>query len=797
MANSRPHGLAELERILAPHTQADVTLTYQRFRAEAPAASDDPAQFVAYLVGRGLLPAEAAATVAAEIAAQSTEDATIVEGRRDGSAPRAAERTGPSATTRADSAVLEPIGKVHATNLRLLDVIGRGGMGLVYRGEQVELERMVAYKQLPALDDESTRARFVREARITAQLDHPNIVPVHLLELSPQGAPVGYAMKLVDGKTLRTLLSEAKELELAQKPLPTELSLATRLEHFLRVCDAIAFAHARGVLHRDLKPANIMVGQFGEVYVMDWGVARVMGTREPARSTSAPAPMKNALDDLTQVGDVIGSPSYMSPEQADGRNDELDARSDQYALGLILFELVSLRRALDAESTGEIFELASRGKKAPLEHVVAGKAIAPELVAIIEKATAFAPQNRYASVSDLADDVRRFLRGDEIAARPDNAVARLFRVMNRHRRATLFALFATLALAALLVVGSLYRQTAAELAARQRADQRTALYSDVAAQGHRLDAEFREMEAALEGLRTAAEWALEGPEQSGDAARFYFDSDFADAARRPADFTSDTTYRWPVSIDYPVVGVAPGTDRALVRKKIERLAPLRNHMRAMFIGAAEVEASSLSAAEQRSFLLNRRGPIDYAYVDSPEGVHFVYPGMASLTADYDVRTSGFYQMSANKHGRRWGSPYIDSTTDEQGDDLVLPCTQGLWSRSGEFLGVAGVEITVTKIVERGLSLPNHATLRTSLVDGEGKKVIDSDDAGKRFKASGKDEGMTLYDFDIPEIVSAIKSGAEGLREVERAGRPLVVVFVQIEALGWYYVVEVDRTTLAR
>jgi hypothetical protein len=163
-----------------------------------------------------------------------------------------------------------------------------------------------------------------------------------------------------------------------------------------------------------------------------------------------------------------------------------------------------------------------------------------------------------------------------------------------------------------------------------------------------------------------------------------------------------------------------------------------------------------------------------------------------------VRTAGFYTMSANKRGRRWGAPYVDATTDEQGDDLVLPCTQGLWSPAGEFLGVAGVEITVTKIVETGLTLPGHTTLRTSLVNAEGNKVIDSGDAGKRFKgASGKDEGLVLGEFDIPEIAQAARDGAQGLREIEHQGKHLIVMLVRLDVLGWFYVVEMDPSALGR
>ncbi|NUP10145.1 MAG: protein kinase [Polyangiaceae bacterium] len=784
----------ELRRVFEAHTQADVTLVYKRFREATK--SEDLGQFVEYMVAQGLIAPDAASNLAAELRFGAGEP-TVVESKRttgsgsgsgsgSGAAQSGGSGTSPDANTSTPS-------RRRSTSLRLLDVIGRGGMGVVFRGEQVELGRQVAFKQLPVDSSATTRERFLREARITAQLDHPNIVPVHLLELSADGAPVGYAMKLVEGKTLRTLISEAVEAYERNAPIDAEHSLATRLDHFLKICDAIAFAHDRGILHRDLKPANFMIGKFGEVYVMDWGVARPIGSeRERVEPSVRRVP---GAPDLTQVGDVVGSPSYMSPEQADARNDELDARADQYALGLILFELVSLRRAIDGESTIEVFNLAIRGNTVPLEHVAKSERIPSELRAIIRKATAFEPANRYSSVTALADDVRRHMRGEAIRARPDSGFAKLWRVMNRHRRATLVAILGVLAVAAVTVTWSLYRKTASELAERRRGEELTQLTIDVATQAHELDTDFQQMEVALEGLRSAAEWALTGPEPATLDAPIYFDTDFADPAKRPRDFTDKTAYRWPVSPGDTVVGVAPGTDRAAVLPSVRKLAQLRRHFRDMFISMARKEPTALSAAEQDDILLNRLGILDYAYVDLPTGVHYMYPGMAALPEGYDVRTAGFYTMSANKRGRRWGSPYIDSTTDERGDDLVLPCTQGLWSPSGEFLGVAGVEITVTKLVERGLVLPGRETLRTSLVDGSGKKVIDSRDAGKRFQASGKDEGLVLNDFDIPEVVEAVRSGAEGMQEVEHDGRRRLVVFVRLAVLGWYYVVEVDPKTL--
>ena len=737
---------------------------------------------------------------------------TIVDRPRAGATGKTPEATGQppldadatvtggaGARARAPTLTVGPT-TVPATGLEITEVIGVGGMGVVYRARQLGLGRQIAFKRLIDAPTEETRARFVREARLTAQLDHPNIVPVHLLDPGSDETPSGYAMKLVEGKTLATLIAEAREQRALGEPLDDDHALGTRIEHFLKVCDAIAFAHDRRIIHRDLKPANVMIGAFGAVYVMDWGIARpIGGDGTPSSGAGDPDPgsaADNAGAELTRVGALIGSPQYMSPEQAQGKNAELDARSDQYALGLLLHELVALAPANTGVSAVAALRAAERGERAPLDAVDGRPGKAPrELIAIVARATALAPDARYRSVHALADDVRRFQRGEAVRALPEGPFARFLRFMSRHRRATLAVLIGVIVIAAFTVSWTRYRQAANELATRKHGEKLTALYGEVARQAHQIDNELHQLEEALEGLATAAEWALIGPEPSNAAAPIYFDVDFADPARRPADFTDQTAYRWPVSIDHLVVGMAPGTDRAALLPRIRRLLPLRDHMAQMVVAAAVGETTAVNPADARALLLARKSPIDYAYVDLPEGVHMQWPGIASLPPGYDVRTAGFYQISDHQRGKRWGAPYVDSTTDDAGDDLVLPCTEGLWSPTGEFLGVAGVEITVTKMVETSMIMAGRATLRTSLVDARGRKVIDSRDAGKRFVASGKDEAIEYTDFDLPEIATAIREGAPGLRELVRDGRRIVVAFVRLDALGWYYVVEVDATTL--
>jgi eukaryotic-like serine/threonine-protein kinase len=289
---------------------------------------------------------------------------------------------------------------------RLIGQVGRGGMGVVYAAEDKYLQRRVALKVLEVSGSEAELAnRLMREARVLARLEHPGIVPVHDVGTLADGR-VFYTMKFVEGQRLDQYIESLA-------------SIPDRLRIFLRICDAVAFAHARGVLHRDLKPANIMVGSFGEVLVMDWGLAKILAdgpeTRPGGPATSNPPRSVNRKNDtttsvITGHGRVMGTPGYMSPEQARGEIELLDARSDIFSLGALLRHLLSEK--LPARSSTRLDR---------------------SLEAICTKACAPAREERYPAVQDLAADVSRYLDGLAVGAHSESILERLARLYRRYR----------------------------------------------------------------------------------------------------------------------------------------------------------------------------------------------------------------------------------------------------------------------------------------------------------------------------------------------------------------------------
>jgi eukaryotic-like serine/threonine-protein kinase len=285
--------------------------------------------------------------------------------------------------------------------------LGRGGMGRVLEAHDPELGRAVAIKVVLDPDAVSSERlmRFVQEARVTSQLEHPNIVPVHDMGVTMDGR-VFYVMKKVEGTSLRQLIRRLR----ADVGDARERWTRTRLLNvFVQVCQAIAYAHSRGVLHRDLKPDNVMLGAFGEVLVMDWGLARVSDA--PSEDTARMAVHEEGTGWETRDGIALGTPGYMSPEQARGYVHRVDERSDLWALGAILYELLTFQRAIGGEDTGQRLKRTVAGPPDDPREAWPERRVPDEVARICLRALALEPDERHAGVDELKADVVAFLEG--------------------------------------------------------------------------------------------------------------------------------------------------------------------------------------------------------------------------------------------------------------------------------------------------------------------------------------------------------------------------------------------------
>jgi serine/threonine protein kinase len=335
-------------------------------------------------------------------------------------------------------AALPPL---EGTRYTLVRAIGAGGMGEVYLVEDGALDRLVAMKVLTGIEPSpELAARMLREARIVARLEHPGIVPVHDVGHLSDGRPF-FTMKFVQGERLDRCAA---------------MALADRLRALHKVCEAVAFAHAHGVLHRDLKPENIMIGTFGEVLVMDWGIAKAIrehtgmsrlhdggDVAERATGNDAGA-MRHAHSSVeTGKGAVLGTPSYMAPEQALGAAT-LDERADLYGLCAILYFML----------TGAPPRCDRSHDEAPRSPRAIDSTIPRPLDAICMKGLALLPEERYAGARELADDIVRWLDGGPVTAYRENVLERAWRWIARNRFVLLLILaYLVMRVALLLATG--------------------------------------------------------------------------------------------------------------------------------------------------------------------------------------------------------------------------------------------------------------------------------------------------------------------------------------------------------
>jgi serine/threonine protein kinase len=316
---------------------------------------------------------------------------------------------------------------------RLTAEHGRGGLGTVWRAKDTRLRREVAIKQLrrAVASDAHIRLRFVTEARITSQLDHPGIVPVYDMGRLETGEPY-YSMKLVRGETLTEVIRRFHDEGAAMGG--THVRHRRLIEMFIAVCRTMDFAHDRGVIHRDLKPDNIILGEFGETLILDWGLAKVIASDEFDEQSKAELEAAEASRQeiyVTQLGAVLGTPAYMSPEQAAGNSESVDVRSDIYSLGAVLYEILTGKRWVSGDSTLDIIEQVRNAA------VVRPRAVNPKvssrLEAICLTAMAKDPADRYQTVQEMTRDLEAYLAFEPVSVCRETLTFRVARWVWRNR----------------------------------------------------------------------------------------------------------------------------------------------------------------------------------------------------------------------------------------------------------------------------------------------------------------------------------------------------------------------------
>ncbi len=659
--------------------------------------------------------------------------------------------------------------------------LGAGAMGEVLVARDRDLNRIVAVKRIDPTHRASASDidRFYTEAQITAQLDHPSIVPVYDINLDRESR-LTYSMKLVRGITLSEYISETLRQVKAREGLDEDHRLPDRLEVFLAVCAAVAYAHSRGVIHRDLKPDNIMLGSYQEVVVMDWGIAKLYQTSEDRGDHAEGVEQSGAEQaEVTQNGKILGTPLYMSPEQACGMNEKLGPASDQASLGLILFELVSLRRAYRGSDVTQILLAAAEGKKRSL---IGGRLKVPrELKAIIEKSTAVDPQDRYKSVQELANDVRRFVQNEEVQAAPDRVVHTITRWMSAHRGYTLAIVLGVLLVGLMIGGAQSIRGELALDAQRIAAEEREYFLSSrvgaVTSRADAVNASIDHWQAQLTGMAYAAQVALTQPPNAGEQVY-----DCAASSTAPGDMARSEVFFKDISASRLCVEVAPGVEKEPLGRRFEQVMGLSSAFRRARLASVHHEVMSLTTAEQNNLIRDEHLPILFSYMGTPEGIMATYPGRDTARDDYDARARPWYRRASAERGPIWMA--IDSKTRRKG--LVLTGAMAVRDPvEDQLLGVVAIDVEFTTIIDGLLAAPEGVpkSAETYLLSAEGEVILQS----SMRAVSDTLRAIEADPFPFPKVARRFTRETSGNAVTQRPGEELLILWSAVEATGWTYV----------
>ena len=574
----------------------------------------------------------------------------------------------------------------------LKEILGEGGMGRVYVAEEPLLRREVAIKTMlrKTTPKSAYWKRFMREAQITAQLSHPSIVPVYGLHFDENHQPC-LVMKKIEGKTLEEYIAYCKDNSDHE-----DFGIKDRIDIMLHICSAISYAHSYGVIHRDLKPENIMVGSFDEILVMDWGTARILNEEEIDTKDI----LISDVSVHTVYGALIGTPLYMSPEQASGENDQIGPAADTFALGMMLFEMMEFVPGRQGKSLAKILQ--NSISATPLKY---SQKTPPVLRSIINKATQKNIEDRYSSVDEFAHDLRRYNHGEEVLVHPENVFRRLWRWVFRHPLVFLSGFLGLLLMSLVLVIYSLQDNLSSQKNLQVQQKRTAELIDMVSTKERRIDHILSHTRMQLNAL-TNIVLLKYGQSMSGDCIL-------------PKEVES-----------------RPGA------KKMDRYASLFVSLEesscipaASNLGPNIDQEYDLGLLLQEDFFAMRqslkdnnktREMIHWLYIGTEQGLLINYPAISFFPEDYDPRKRPWYISGKEFDEPTCGNPYPDAS----GSGYLLPCNQAIKTKEGKLIGVSGIDMSLDEVInimqgQKGYMLNENFEIMLQSSD-QGQKISPED-----------------------------------------------------------------------
>ena len=671
-------------------------------------------------------------------------------------------------------------------NYELKHKFSEGSQGIIRTAFDKSLKRDIVVKSLKTDKNEKNECQdenlFVSEARIMAQLDHPSIIPLYGLHCGTENK-LHLAMKHIHGKTLQNYLQSIVALYEREgiDNFDEKRSITTRIEYLIKACEAVDYAHLKGVIHRDLKPENIMIGNYGEVYVMDWGLACLT---KPEGASGDGNPEK--IDENSQ-NDLVGTPCYIAPELI--RGGECSPQSDIFSLGMILFEVVTLQRAVPGKTVNEVLKNIVNWNYRPFKHRFLKGSLPVDLEAIIAKAICEPPSRRYKTAGDMASDLKLFLMHEETVARPDNFFRKYVRIMLNHKLLTSVVLMGILLCLAASTIYSLYSQNVLIRTQKTREEMLTFFQSDVARKANEMEHIFFYFKTQLANLGYHTGQFLS--DKTVAVPKVYDIHDFRKAATAPPDYTYSPVYEQKISLDFPVLQLGSGvklTDE--ISKRIVALQSFFKHI--MF--NSDFILKDKTESETKNIILNRGVVLSWVYVGLKSGSILCYPGGDVYSKGYDPRKRPWYKTAlTRKHDVVWSEPYKDAFSSK----IIMSCTGCIFDAKNEFQGVAGMDISLSYIQKRLFN--NYTTPGTKeyLLNKKGKVVLSSD-----FKDSDAEINRKSAELELPEFPFMREFRAAIIQkkvqfEAIRYKRKYVFGLNRIPSLGYYYVEQVSELELKK
>ncbi|MDD7984862.1 serine/threonine protein kinase [Lentisphaera marina] len=646
-----------------------------------------------------------------------------------------------------------------------------GAQGSIHNAEDKYLGREVVVKKLK---ENHMRRSFVKEAQLTAQLDHPAIIPIYSLNSDEEGA-VYFAMKKVNGVTLSEYLERVADLYYFQgfKQKNESTSLITRLEHFIKICEAIEYAHSKEVIHRDIKPDNIMIGESREVYVMDWGIAYCMNDPENKRPEVIEHMKKN----------VCGSPGYIDPQIL--CNPFPDRHTDVYSLGMLLHEMCTLQRGFSGFNTNELFEQAVRNTFPEIKHRFSKGLIASELKAIIEKARNPNINFRYQSVEELAEDVRRLLRNDELSCLPDKPIRKGMRWAQKNPYKMTILMMSLIVSLSTIAIFSLLKQNTSISDARQRENVYAELQSNVAHKAHLIDTQITKLEQLLSRLSASL---LSVPSLRNEDIKLYSSNDFMSAKTKPPGTVYSSIFGKEVKVNTLVYKLAPGTELSEVEKQLAYLFSFRDDFVQIMLKSDLASPSHLSRHDiNEEKILLKALPVRWIYCGLENGVFVSYPGKGAYPNEYDHRSRPWYKEAKGKRGIHWAEPYYDIN----GLGLVLPCTISLYNKENKFSGVLALDLTLDFIASQLMFKQeddhNQALIESVILNADGEILVSSSLLKNNKKTNATiNRSIKRRAYPNEVIQEAVRTNDDDIFRYKEGGEEVIYTINRIPTLNWFY-----------